>query len=49
MPINSLEEEEVFENHRTLVMVAVGRGGGDRLSSGGAALAPLGSTEKPVL
>ncbi len=30
-------------------MAAVGRGGGDRLFSGGAASAPLGPTEKLVL
>jgi hypothetical protein len=30
-------------------MAAVGRGGGGRLSSGGAASAPFGPTEKPIL
>jgi hypothetical protein len=38
----------VFEKPRTLVIAAVGRGGGDRLSSGGAASALFGPTEKPV-
>jgi hypothetical protein len=38
--------QPVFENPRTLVMAAVGRGDGDRLSSGGAASAPFGPTEK---
>jgi hypothetical protein len=32
----------------TLVMAAVGRGGGNRLSFGGATSVPLGLTEKPV-
>ncbi len=38
--------QPVFENPRTLVMAAVGRGGRDRLFSGGAASALFGLTEK---
>jgi hypothetical protein len=41
--------QPVFENPRTLVMAAVGRGDGDRLFSGGASSALFGPTEKPVL
>ncbi len=37
-----------FWKSHFLVMAPVGRGGGDRLSSGGAASTPLGPTEKPV-
>ncbi len=47
--LDILGSQTVFENPRTLVMAAVGRGGRDRLSFGGAASAPLGLTEKPVL
>ena len=47
--LDLLGGQPVFENPRTLAMAAVGRGGGDRLSSGGAASAPFGPTEKPIL
>jgi hypothetical protein len=47
--LNLLGSQPVFKNPRTLVIAAVGRGGGDRLSSGGAASAPFGPTEKLVL
>jgi hypothetical protein len=47
--LDLLGGQPVCENPRTLVMAAVGRGCGDRLSSGGAASAPFGLTEKPVL
>ncbi len=47
--LDLLGGQPVFENPRTLVMAAVGRGGGDRLSSGDAASALFGPTEKPVL
>ncbi len=47
--LDLLGGQPVFENPRTFVMAAVGRGGGDGLSSGGAALALFGPTEKPVL
>jgi hypothetical protein len=47
--LDLLGSQPVFKNPRTLVKVAVGRGVGDRLSSGGAASASFGPTEKPVL
>ncbi len=47
--LDLLGSQTVFENPRTLVMAAVGWGGGDRLSFGGVASAPFGPTEKPVL
>jgi hypothetical protein len=47
--LDLLGGQPVFENPRTLVMAAIGRGGGEGLFSGGAASAPYGPTEKPVL
>ncbi len=47
--LDLLGRQPVFENSRTLVMAAVGRGGGERLSSGGDASALFGLIEKLVL
>ncbi len=47
--LDFLDGQQVFKKSRTLLMAVVGRGGGDGLSSGGAASALPGPTKKPVL